>query len=177
MLRYCTAFFTRRSSLLPPASSEPRVTGCFASAPTRPGCIQPHGFACPRLFFLMQAREGVNLLSGKNATDGKASETHSASNETVRWGGAVACAFVGGWVGGVQKWCAVVAGLQSGRSNVRPPMRRRPCPLDGPSPLRLEKACMCAVLTAFSAAPQVVVSYFKPNVTLAMVDDFRCEPS
>lgn len=110
-LRYCTAFFTRRSSLLPPASSEPRVTGWFASAPTRPGCIQPHGFACPRLFFLMQAREGVNLLSGKNATDGKASETHSASNETVRWGGAVACAclLVGGWVGyrsGVRWWRA-----------------------------------------------------------------------
>lgn len=36
---------------------------------------------------------------------------------------------------------------------------------------------MCAVLTAFSAAPQVIVSYFKPNVTLAMVDDFRCEPA
>ncbi|GAB4824016.1 hypothetical protein N2152v2_011062 [Parachlorella kessleri] len=52
-----------------------------------------------------KAKEGVNLLSGKNSTDGKASQTHSASNETV------------------------------------------------------------------------IVSYFKPNVTLAVVDDFSNYPA
>lgn len=30
-----------------------------------------------------QAKEGVNLLSGKNATEGKADASVSASNETV----------------------------------------------------------------------------------------------